>query len=492
MSKKKTIKNTIITAVTCLMIIIAAGLAFYAIKYFKEAKSLEVATDEAKSVSILKEQKLVEKASKATEYGDFTSISARLSLQKPTGEPWTEIDQDNTRTGFYCIETEEVGNKIVYQINPENICGHKMSEYNYIWVDAVNTGFYALLNISGEVVDLSNYYILVHDDTGNLASRLLINCYEAKVVKLSNTILTGTVIAPNANIEYDDTIVYGMVYGKASTGSRSFYREIPFEKYDLMLRDQGTVATFENYVMSTLVLQNLRSNLPSQYSTYASNYQLTTVDLENLTNFNASNAMIDDFMGDLDGMINLETLTVSGTKIQSLDVSKLTKLKKLDLSETNIHELIVPENCLIEELDISGTEIIYALDFSKFPNLKRLTVQKVTGFNGFTQKQNDVLSKQLEYLDFSGNSSLTSFNFKPYTKLTYINADETSLTGFDVSANAELTEIHANYIKVKELNFSANKKIERIYAYGSYSKIIVPNETVFVGKLKDTKTEVKG
>lgn len=483
-------KKQILTVLTYVLIVLAAVLSFSAVIGFKRIQALKPITEDVKDVSILKAQKLVEKTSKTTEYGDYSSISARLAKQKATGEPWTEIDKDPKRTGFYCIETNEVGNKIVYNLDPNNICGRKMSEYNYVWVDAVNTGFYALINIKGEVVDLSNYYILVHDDSGNLASRLVINCPEAKVVKLADTILTGTLLAPNANIEYDNTTVYGMVYGKASTGSRAFYREIPFENYELMLKDQGTPVTFENAMMASLVFQNLKSNNPAQYSTYANTYQLTTVDLENVITFNASNAIIDDFMGDLDGMVNLESLTVSGSKLKKLDISKLSKLKQLNLSETKIQEFIIPDNCPIEELDISGTQLVSALDFKRFPNLKKITIQKCN-FKGFSKETSDILSKQLEHIDFCSNGSLTSFDFKQYTKLKYIGADETGLSTIDVSKNPELLEIHADYTKIKNLDVSANKKIKRVYAYGSYGTITVPNADVFVGKLKDTKVEVK-
>ncbi len=446
--------------------------------------------DSIETGSVFSDVKNTQKLPEITDFGDYEEISKFLSELKATDEVWTEMDSDPTKTGFYCIRTENLGPSMIYTLDPENICGHTMREYNYFWVDSVNTAFYAVVNIPGETVDLSDYYVLVHDDSGNLASRLIVNCYGAKTVKLDNAIFAGTLLAPNATVEYNNTTVYGAVYAKNTTGERAFYSEIPFSNYELLMSGGGEPVTFSNFNMPGLVMDNLRREYPEIYNSYSDTFVLTNADTARLKTFNADGAMIEKFYGDLDTMVNLETLSVKGTKLTSLDVSGLKNLRVLNVSDTNISEIVFGSDSKLEELNLSGTGITGSVDFSKLPALKKLVLQD-TGISAFTTEQLLFLGPQLTELDVSDNRDLTKFDASQFPKLISLSVAETKITQLDVSSCIELETLNVNYTEMKELDVSANKKLKKITAYGPYTKITVASDTVTVGKLENTAVEIK-
>lgn len=477
-------------ALMCLLIIVSAAVVFVAIKLLSDITKTKPVTKTLTTESIIKTQGSSGNPTEKTEYGDYGEISKKLSEMKATGEIWSDAEKNPENTGFYCIETSDIGTRLVYNIDQNDILGKKLSDYDYFWVDCVNSGFYAVVNISGEVVDLSNYYVLVHDDTGNLASRLVINCYEAKAVKLADTILTGTLLAPNANVEFDNTTVYGAVYAKGTIGTRAFYKEIPFTNYELLLTEPGEPVTFENFNMAQLVLKNLKKQYPERYGTYSESYQLLTTDLRQLKIFDVSGEMIEDFYDDLLYMKNLEQLIVSETKLTRLDVSIFDKLKVLDISGTPIQELVYTKDSSITTLNLSETGMLGGIDFSFMTNLKKLTVNRAD-FKGFNEDQAQVLGSLLTELDVSENENLTTLDTAPFTIIEKLNVSQTSIKEINLSKCEKLTEISANYTKIKELDLSANANLQTVDAYGDYTKIIVPKENIHIGKLEATVVEVK-
>ncbi len=502
-NKKKAVKEIVLTSISA--VVMAAALVFTA-KTFVKARDLKKIEGGA---NVLTAQTISEKKDPSNgEYGDYAEISQQLAKLKSTNEVWTNIDEDKTQNGFFCISKEDTGAKMIYNISVDKVCGnHSMKDFNYIWVDSVNSGFYCVLNIAGEVVDLTDYYILVHDDSGNLASRLVINCYEAKAVKLGEAIVTGTLLAPNANVEYNQTVVYGGIYAKGSTGMRAFYKEIPFGGYDEVMVESVPVS-FTNYMMHDIVLKWLKTNIPSKYSSYTNDYVLTTHDLSRVTALSLDGELIADLFDDLKYMVNLETLSLSKTRLTNVDLSYLAKLKSLDISNTGITSVTLPKtveklimpNTKIEtldtaampnlkELDISGNTFAKAPDYSKLARLEKLTYCN-SNFTGFSSDEKKALAN-LTYLDVSSNAELTSFDATAFTKLKTLIVRECKISSLKVNENKALEEIDISYNSLGSPDLSGCKSLKKVSAYGSFSTVYVASDKVQVGKLASTKVQIK-
>ncbi|MNK17074.1 hypothetical protein D3C87_352570 [compost metagenome] len=98
----------------------------------------------------------------------------------------------------------------------------------------------------------------------------------------------------------------------------------------------------------------------------------------------ASNISINDLTG-IEGFTNLESLTVTVTMIEELNVSTLTKLKSLSCPDNMLTSLNVSNNPLLESLNITSTgdvmpiNDITQIDLSNNPNIKTLVA--VGGIN---------------------------------------------------------------------------------------------------------------
>ncbi len=500
-----------IAASTVILFIICAALAFASVAIVAKSLGEERMMEGIKGRNILGASGTVGNMTETTEYGDYSEISETLSKLRSTHTEWTNIDKNSAETGFSCIATEDTGRRMVYNLDPENICGRgfKMRDFNYIWVDSVNSGFYCLINIPGETVDLSGYYILVHDDTGNLASRLIINCYEAKVVKLKDTILTGTLLAPNANIEYSGTIVYGGVYAKASTGARSYFKQIMFGGYEEILKESVKVS-FVNTTMHTLTLAWLKTNIPEEYENYPDDYVLLASDLAKITSLNLDGKIIADMYGDLDYLVNLESLSVKQTKLKTLDVSKLSNLKTLDIRNTDISDLSLPESGSITTLLADNTKLSM-LETSKLGNavtlslkgvkfmmqpdyraLRSLESLNVSDTNLSASALESIMTvKSIKKLEAAANKAIAVADLTMFPLLEYADFSECSLSSINVTGCGFLKEIKVSYNSFANVDLSGAPALTKVEAYGSYGTVTVSSAAVSVSKLPDTKIAYK-
>jgi len=111
----------------------------------------------------------------------------------------------------------------------------------------------------------------------------------------------------------------------------------------------------------------------------------------------------------LDGIkhfTSLEILNITGTSIQTLDVSGLTALESLGCGS----------NSLLTSLDVSGCMV-------------------------------------LEWLECGGNK-LTTLNLSGCTKIEYIDVDNNDFTSLNLSGLTELKHIKCSYNKLTSLNLS--------------------------------------
>ena len=135
-----------------------------------------------------------------------SELSQELLSLEPSAVEWNKKGENPEDQGLYFISKENVDHA-VYNVDSENLCneGYTFEDFEYIWINSESDDFNIVINISGSHIDLSDYYILVREEKGLYASRVIINCYEAQEVILNNTIVTGTILAPNADIKYENT-----------------------------------------------------------------------------------------------------------------------------------------------------------------------------------------------------------------------------------------------------------------------------------------------
>ncbi len=496
---------------TLLLVILLGAAAAFLIFVFKSISETGGMMEGISGRNILGVQSRANQSSENTEYSDYRELSASLSRLAATHKEWTNIEKNPDETGFSCIATEDEGVRMVYNLDQNSICGkYTLRDFDYIWVDSVNPGFCCLINIPGEEVDLSGYYILVHDDSGNLASRLIINCYEAKVVKLNKAIISGTILAPDANVEYDATVVYGAVYAKASTGARAYFKHIAFSGYTEILKDSKKFE-FVNVVMRSKTLAWLREHYPEQYLTYPDDYVLNTDDLLKITDLDLEGEYIADMYKDLDALVNLESLSLSKTKIKELDLRAQIKLRYLDISDTDIGYVMLPETCTVEEFNADNAKL-YILDAGTLKNAKTVLLKnnkfmiqpayellEKAEYICITNTGADNASigklytlKNLKHLEAPENESITEVDLSGFAVLEFADFRDCSISSIVFAMANSLKDIDVSYNDMIEIDAKDAPHLSRIAAYGDYKRIIVRDSTVAVYSLDTTKIAYGG
>lgn len=505
--KKSGGKSRLIPVSTIILFFVAVFAAVGAVAVIANGIIAESLEYRERGVSVLESRNRGSAITEETGYGDYTKMSESLAKLSSTHTEWTNVKKDPTQTGLAFIATVDEGKRMVYNVDPENLCGegYSFSDFNYLWVDSVNTGFYCLINIPGKVVDLSGYYILVHDDTGNLASRLILNCYEAKAVILKDAVVTGTLLAPGANVEYGNTIVYGGVYAKVSTGSRAYYKQISFGGYSEILQESSK-ALFTNVIMRSVTLGWLKKHIPAEYAGYPEDYVPNTADLARITDLNLDGQFIADMQDDLKYLVNLESLSLRNTKLRQVDVSHLSRLKTLDVSDTEISDVKLPDSGSLETL-IADNSALRTLDVSRLLNARRLSLKNVKlgivpdysklahaedinlSGAGIGLQELQLLEKltALKTLNISGNKSITELDLGIFETVEVLNVSECALAAISVGSDTALKEIDISYNPLKNADLSAAKSLLRVSAYGDFETVKVAGEHVLVSKLPSTK-----
>lgn len=152
-----------------------------------------------------------------------------------------------------------------------------------------------------------------------------------------------------------------------------------------------------------------------------------------------------EYIADMTGIqsfINLDTLVVIGTKINSLDLSDMIALRSLKLG-WNQHLISLDlSNCTSLSYLYSYMDVLLnTLDLSTCVSLEEL----------------EWLSENLTYLDVSNN-----------TKLKHLECYGSHLTDLDVSTCTELTELLCSRNLLTTLDLSNNAKLEALVCRGNY------------------------
>lgn len=117
----------------------------------------------------------------------YRDLSAAYRGLEATCVEWTDRGNvaEGTETGLYFISEDNL-KYCVYHTDAEALCGgeYTLSDFNYMWLNSEDDGFYVLIDLAGRNIDLSDYYILARSQGSMYAPRVLINCYEAETVTL--------------------------------------------------------------------------------------------------------------------------------------------------------------------------------------------------------------------------------------------------------------------------------------------------------------------
>ncbi|MBE7064305.1 MAG: choice-of-anchor A family protein [Ruminococcaceae bacterium] len=416
-------------------IFIVTAVSFFAIYEFAESVALRETDTVDTGESIILDSEGALSDSRIEGVTDILQLSEELAALGSTHSEWTNIKEDKSQTGFFCI-AEDKASECVYNIEQNDICkdGYSLKDFDYIWVDSFSGSFYTVINISGRVVDFSDYYILVRDSSANLASRLLINCYEAEEILLKDTILTGTLIAPNAHVTYDNTVVNGQVYAASSSGLRSAYRDIVFSGYYKMMSALKK-ADLKNDGIRKTALAYLKAKFPLVYGNLPNDYVLGETDLLRVKNLELSGLNLGDITSDLKYFEKLEYFSCANCKVENVDFSGFKQLRKVNFMGSVIKKCtfgklksllqLQADGSMIDNLDVSGCKELVSLSMEG-ASIKQFVLPEnskiiyfsaaESNFKGFDTKHIASLQNLL-YLDLRNNPWLGDIDLSVFPTL---------------------------------------------------------------------------
>lgn len=436
--------------------LIVAGLSFLAVYHFAQALALHPTdtVDIGESIVFESEGALTE--SRIDGVTDIFQLSEELASLDSTHVEWTKIAEDPSQTGFFCI-AEDKSSECVYNIDQNDICnlGYNLKNFNYIWVDSFSGSFYTVMNISGRVVDLSDYYILVRDSSSNLASRLIINCYEAEEVLLKNTILTGTLIAPSAHVTYEKTVVNGQVYAETSAGVRSSYRDISFTGYETLISALKK-ANLENECVRQWAVDYLRNNFPLIYGDVSGDYIPGETDLLRVTSMQLDGVTSSNISNDLKYFKKLQYFSCTNSKIENIDFSGLEFLSEISISSSTVTNLKFGELKSLLKLN-AEKNVIQNLDVSLCPELVSLSYEGTAVKSLVLPKNSKIIYINCSDTDFRG---FTQDNIAALSELLYLEAENNKHLGYiELSALPKLKKVNITNCGINDINFAECKNL---------------------------------
>ena len=209
------------------------------------------------------------------------------------------------------------------------------------------------------------------------------------------------------------------------------------------------------------------SNMPALTNLqtyYSSNIKtINTTNSPNVSDFNGiSNNSLQNFIG-LSEQSKLQKFWASGSKIESYDFSKMTKLRDVNLASAAVKEIkgLSAAGANLKELQLSNTHVS-SLDVSNNPNLTSIDLYNV---------------KEMTALDVTHNPNLTSLRI-PFT----------SISSLDVSNNTKLTYLGVAHCKLTTLDIRNIPGLTTFYA-GSQSNSAGFSQMITITMTQAQKTK---
>ena len=435
----------------------------------------------------------------------YAQMSQRFSQFEANSQPWTLLgtDQDESalnggKGGIYCISMENV-RYTVYNIDTQNICdGYTLEDFNHMWINSEDNEFYVVVNIGGKKVDLTDYYILVRDESGIYASRAIINCYEATEVILDNAVVSCTLLAPNAQVHCDNTFIFGQLLSPSITGDIAFNKDIKFTGEDVMSQFMD-ILNFENDEVRLAAITYLKNHdKNNKYSNHDANSDLWETDIEGVTELkiNAYGEELENLEKDLMLFPGLKRLVITNAVIDSLDLSAFGEMIDLEVSYstiseltlsglTNVRRLILDYDDNLKTIDISQMSLLEILsyndtplgwlDFSTCPNLVYLDCAAVEMSKDINKITGEFL-QNLETLIIRYNKNIESIDFASFPNLKTVDCSNCSITKFNMKGCDKLEYFRGSYNQTTKVDFSMCSSLRYVEVYyKSLRKATIPS-----------------
>lgn len=390
--------------------------------------------------------------------------------------------------GVFCITTESY-EYLVYNIDSANIAeeNKNFGDYNYIWVDSGNDNFYAVINVSGKNIDLKDYYILVRDETGIYASRAVFNFYEAETIDLSDAVVIGTVLAPNAEVNCNNASVYGQMQCKKQVGEFKFRKNIRFTGYRKIVENLN-VLTLENEAVRVAAIEYLINNNPDgRYSDYTVDSSIKMRDVEAIKklSIHAPGDTFKNLESDLAKFPNLEEISISGGTLPAFSLEKAENLKSLSITSTDIESLDISSAVNLERLVLDGNKNLKELDFTNNPKIQILSyagtplgwldysvLPELYYLDCSNSKVEAYLSisgenlKNIRMLDISGNNEIQTFYINTFPNLESVNCSRCGILNLNFYGMTKLEYFKGSYNRLKEVDFTPAVNLKSIEIHG--------------------------
>ncbi len=496
----------VIIALSCVVLILMIALAVVAIDALETASYVPNGGKDAADIIASESLTLTNDIGKQ-------KISASYAELESNYKAWNSNEQGLT-DGIFCITTDSASN-IVFDIDSNNVAaeGKSFSNYNYWWIDSGCTDFYAVINISGKVIDLKDYYILTRDETGIYGSRALLNFYEAEAVDLSGATVIGNVLAPYAAVNCNNVTLYGQINGKEVVGEMAYQKDLPFAGYKQLTNDFEAV-TFHNDAVRVAAIEYLISNdFENKYTNYKTTSSFKMVDVnevkkisiysngETLTSLEEdlaifpqlqeviiSGADIESFSTDL--IPEIKVLTIEDTTISSLDISSATKLQKLVIDgNPALKTFNYNQNEAMQILSYANTPLGW-IDYQKFPNLYYLDC------SGSQVKSNLTISgenlQNLKMLDVSYNSNIMTIYLNTFPKLEMLNCSNCPIKSLDFNGADKLQFFKGSNLRIPNFDFKPAKALAKIEVFGETVQSVDVTDLPISALYYDAHVEIIG
>lgn len=424
----------------------------------------------------------------------YAQMSQGFSEFKANSEAWTFLgtEQDNSaqnngKGGIYCISRENVRHT-VYNIDAQNVCGgYTFEDFNHIWINSEDKDFYVVVNIGGKKVDLTDYYILVRDDSGLYASRAIINCYEATEVILDNAVVSCTLLAPNAQVHCDNTFILGQLLAPSVTGDIALNKDIKFTGEEAMSKFMDIIEIQNDEVRVAAITYLKNNDTDGKYVNHTIDSDLWETDIAGVKEIkiNAYGETLENLTQDLKLFPNLQRLVITNAVIDTLDLSSHKDLVDIEVSHTTVSELdvtglpdvrrlIIEYNDNLKSIDISGMPLLEILnyndtplgwlDFSTCPNLEYLDCADVSMSDDIEEITGE-LFPNLKTLIIRYNDNIEHIDFGSFPKLETVDCSNCSISKFDMEGCDKLRYFRGSYNKTSRVDFSMCSSLEYIEIY---------------------------
>ncbi len=157
---------------------------------------------------------------------------------------------------------------------------------------------------------------------------------------------------------------------------------------------------------------------------------------------------------DISGCPNLITFISRDNPIQSINLSKNTKLEELQLYNADLVRIDLSSNKNLISLNVNGNKNLTALNVSKCTKLLELYCDN-TSIKGLDLYSNTELTSLSCY-----KNSIKSLELRRNPKLRYLDISGNSIGILDISPCTDLREFNCSSNPIQRLNISKNNKIE--------------------------------